>query len=31
MYGRPWAKTWEQYFEEGMSGPEESEDLFDFE
>jgi hypothetical protein len=31
MYGRPWAKTWEKYFEEGMSRPEESEALFNFE
>jgi hypothetical protein len=29
MYGRPWARIWEQYWEKGMSGPEE-EDLFDF-
>jgi hypothetical protein len=29
MYGRPWAKMWSQYFEQGMSGEEEG-DLFDF-
>jgi hypothetical protein len=31
MYGRPWAKTWEQYFEEGMSRPNNQEELFNFE
>jgi hypothetical protein len=30
MYGRPWAAIWERYFEEGMSKPDESEDLFNF-
>ena len=29
MYGRPWARTWERYFEEGMKRPEQ-EDIFDF-
>jgi hypothetical protein len=29
MYGRPWAKTWEKYFEQGMERPDEG-DLFDF-
>jgi hypothetical protein len=29
MYGRPWARIWEQYWEKDMSRPEE-EDLFDF-
>ena len=30
MYGRPWAKIWEQYFEQGMTKPDATEDLFDF-
>jgi hypothetical protein len=30
IFGRPWAKLWERYFEEGMSRPEE-EDIFTFE
>jgi hypothetical protein len=30
MYGRPWAKIWERYFEQGMSRPKED-DIFDFE
>jgi len=30
MYGRPWAKIWEQYFEQGMSKPSATEDLFNF-
>ncbi len=30
MYGRPWAKIWEENFEKGMSKPEISEDLFNF-
>jgi hypothetical protein len=29
MYGRPWAKIWEQYFEQGMQRPKE-EDIFTF-
>jgi hypothetical protein len=29
MYGRPWAHTWEKYFEQGMEKPDEV-DLFDF-
>jgi len=31
MYGRPWAKVWEEHFEQGMTKPEVSEDLFNFE
>lgn len=30
IYGRPWAKIWEQFWEQGMQKPEE-EDIFDFE
>jgi hypothetical protein len=30
MYGRPWAKLWEQYFEQGMSRPKDDEAIFDF-
>jgi hypothetical protein len=30
MYGRPWAAIWEEYFEDGMQRPEDT-DLFDFE
>ena len=30
MYGRPWAKIWERYFEQGMQRPEQ-EDIFSFE
>jgi hypothetical protein len=29
MFGRPWAKIWEKYFEKGMARPSEK-DLFDF-
>jgi hypothetical protein len=29
MYGRPWAKMWEKYFEQGMQKPKED-DIFDF-
>ena len=29
-YDRPWAKIWEEYFEEGMKRPEADESLFDF-
>ena len=29
IYGRPWAKIWEEYFEKGMSRPVEK-DIFDF-
>jgi hypothetical protein len=29
MFGRPWAKIWEKYFENGMARPSEQ-DLFDF-
>jgi hypothetical protein len=31
MYGRPWAAIWERYFEQGMSKPDATEDLFNFE
>ena len=31
MFGRPWAKTWEQYHEQGMTRPESDEGLFNFE
>jgi hypothetical protein len=30
MYGRPWAKNWEKYFEQGMKRPDNDEALFDF-
>jgi len=30
-YDRPWARVWEEYFEEGMARPEVEVDLFDFE
>ena len=30
-YDRPWARVWEQYFEQGMTRPEDSEDIFSFE
>ncbi len=30
MYGRPWAKIWEENFEQGMSKPDVNEDLFNF-
>lgn len=30
MYDRPWARLWEQYFEQGMKRPEDTKDLFDF-
>ena len=30
-YDRPWARIWEEYFEEGMQRPEVEEDIFDFE
>jgi hypothetical protein len=29
MFGRPWARLWEQYFEQGMKRPEQA-DIFDF-
>jgi hypothetical protein len=29
MFGRPWARLWEEYFEEGMQRPAEA-DIFDF-
>jgi hypothetical protein len=29
-YDRPWARVWEEYFEEGMQRPEVEENLFDF-
>jgi hypothetical protein len=31
MYGRPWAKIWEEYFEQGMTKPDATEDIFTFE
>ena len=31
MFGRPWAQTWQQYHEQGMTRPESQEDLFNFE
>jgi hypothetical protein len=30
MYGRPWAEIWEKYHEEGMTPPEDEEDIFSF-
>jgi hypothetical protein len=32
MYGRPWAKMWERYFEKGMRNPDRAlqEQMFDF-
>jgi hypothetical protein len=30
MYGRPWAKNWEKYYEQGMKRPEQDEGLFNF-
>lgn len=30
-YDRPWARVWEEYFEEGMQRPEPEDDIFDFE
>ena len=29
-YDRPWARIWEEYFEEGMQRPEADEDIFNF-
>jgi hypothetical protein len=29
-YDRPWARIWEEYFEEGMQRPEPDDDIFDF-
>jgi hypothetical protein len=29
-YDRPWAKIWEEYFEEGMKRPSSGPDIFDF-
>ena len=31
MYGRPWAKLWEDHFEQGMERPADGADLFTFE
>jgi len=31
MYGRPWARNWETYHEEGMKRPEADEGMFNFE
>jgi hypothetical protein len=30
-YDRPWARVWEEYFEEGMQRPEIEDDIFRFE
>jgi len=30
IYGRPWARIWEQNFEQGMTRPKEDESIFDF-
>ena len=30
IYGRPWAHIWEEYFEQGMTKPDTSEDIFNF-
>jgi hypothetical protein len=30
-YDRPWARVWEEYFEEGMQRPQADEDIFEFE
>jgi hypothetical protein len=30
-YDRPWARIWEEYFEEGMQRPEPNDDIFEFE
>jgi hypothetical protein len=30
IYSRPWATLWERYFEQGISRPDTTEDLFDF-
>lgn len=30
MYGRPWAQIWEKYFEDGMTPPDDEDDIFDF-
>jgi len=30
IYGRPWAKNWEKYYEQGMKRPDSDEALFDF-
>jgi hypothetical protein len=30
MYGRPWDAIWQKYFEQGMTRPDDTEDLFDF-
>jgi hypothetical protein len=30
IYGRPWAKNWEKYFEQGMKRPDQDEGMFDF-
>ncbi len=31
LYDRPWAKIWEEYFEQGMQRPQQQTDIFDFE
>ncbi len=30
IYGRPWAKNWEKYYEQGMKRPDADEAMFDF-
>ena len=30
IYGRPWARIWERYHEEGMTPPADEDDIFDF-
>jgi hypothetical protein len=30
IYGRPWAKNWEKYYEQGMKRPEQDESMFKF-
>ena len=30
VFARPWAKIWEQYYEQGMKNPEPPDELFDF-
>jgi hypothetical protein len=29
-YDRPWARIWEEYFEQGMQRPKPAEDIFEF-
>jgi hypothetical protein len=30
IYGRPWAQIWDEYFEQGMRGANDDEDIFSF-